>query len=220
MAQQLPSPFQPTGTIGSGSIANGVLTYSPNADANGSDTIVYSATDGTNTDTGTIAITVTPVNDAPVADAEAFTTSENTTLTIQLSELLAGDSTGAANENDTLTITATQSPTGQGGMTALNGTVVYTPPTNFVGTDTFTYTLSDGTDTATGNVTVTVNAQQVNAPVAANGTLTTNEDTAGSLDLSALLSGGAVDTLAISTNGTKRISIVGRNNVELHPKCE
>ena len=63
-------------------------------------------------------------------------------------------------------------------MTANGGNVVYTPATNFDGTDLFTYSISDGnggTDTATVNVTV--NAVN-DAPIANEDTATTDEDTA------------------------------------------
>src|SRR5207248_5447489 len=61
----------------------------------------------------------------------------------------------------------------------------YTPAANYNGSDSFTFTASDGTATSnTATITVTVNAVN-DAPVAVDGTLTTDEDTAGSVTLSA-----------------------------------
>src|SRR5207247_3353864 len=67
-----------------------------------------------------------------------------------------------------------------------------TPAANYNGPDSFTFTASDGTATSnTATITVTVNAVN-DAPVAVDGTLTTDEDTAGSVTLSA--SGADVHT--------------------------
>ena len=88
------------------------------------------------------------------------------TLTIQLSELLSGASTGAANENDTLTVSAVSDPTENGSMTTLNGVVTYTADPGFEGTDTFTYTIDDGNATDNlGTATVTITVAEV-APIA------------------------------------------------------
>src|SRR5207247_11387531 len=75
-----------------------------------------------------------------------------------------------------------------------------TPAANYNGPDSFTFTASDGTATSnTATITVTVNAVN-DAPVAVDGTLTTDEDTAGSVTLSASDVDG--DTLTYSaTNG-------------------
>ena len=194
-------PLQVTtnGTIGVASITGTTLTYTPNADQNGTDTIVYTATNAAGSDAGTISLTVTAVNDPPVADNESFTTEQNTPLVIQVSDLLDGDSTGAANENDTLSVTAVTDGT-NGTAVLNNGTVTYTPEATFNGSDSFTYTLSDGTDTATGTVSVQVN--ELLAPVAGDGAINTSENTAGTIDLSSLLTGGTPDTLTVTTDGS------------------
>ena len=49
------------------------MDYTPAADFNGTETITYTVSDGTDTSTGTFTITVTAVNDAPVAVADALT---------------------------------------------------------------------------------------------------------------------------------------------------
>ena len=106
----------------------------------------------------TITITVSPVNDTPVATDDKPSTDENTPVTIPV---LAND---ADVDGDTLAVQEVTQPANGTVTINADGTVTYTPNAKFSGTDTFTYTVSDGnggTDTAT--VTVTVVAA---APVA------------------------------------------------------
>ena len=69
-----------TGTVSINS--DGVsVDYTPSADFNGTEVITYTVSDGTDTATGTLTVTVTPVNDAPVAIADTATVSEDTATT-------------------------------------------------------------------------------------------------------------------------------------------
>lgn len=90
-------------------------------------------------------------NSPPVAVDDTATTSENTAVTV---DVLANDSDP---DGDSLTVTGVTQPAH--GTAAVNGNkTVYTPATDYVGTDSYTYTISDGnggTDTATVTVTVT-----------------------------------------------------------------
>ncbi len=52
------------------------MTYTPGANFHGTDSFTYTVSDGTLTDTATVAITVTPVNDAPVAANDSYTATE------------------------------------------------------------------------------------------------------------------------------------------------
>jgi len=137
------------GTL-SGSGANHV--YTPNANFNGSDSFTFKANDGkADGNTATVNIAVAPVNDAPVAVKDAASVVKNGVLTIAVT---ANDSDV---DGDALTVSsATQ---GANGSVALagGGSVKYTPKRNFFGTDTFSYTISDGNGgTATATVAVTV----------------------------------------------------------------
>ena len=129
------------------------VTYSPDTNFTGTDSFEYTVSDGNGgTDTATVTVTVDPVNDPPVAVDDSDSTLENNNVDIYV---LANDSDA---DGDTLSIHSVTSPTNG---TATNHTtyVTYSPDTNFDGTDSFEYTVSDGnggTDTAT--VTVTVNA--------------------------------------------------------------
>ena len=147
----------PTGTPG-------IYTYTPNANFTGPDSFTYTVSDGTLTDTGTVSVTVTNVNDAPDAVNDAATVNEDSGA--NPIAVLANDTD--PDPADTRTITAVTQ--GANGTVAITGTgVSYTPNDNFAGTDTFTYTLTDAaglTDTAT--VTVTVTNVNNDAPNAVN----------------------------------------------------
>ena len=197
------------GTRGSSSITGSVLTFTPNQDENGSDTIVYSGTDDQNrTGQGTIGLTLAPVNDAPVAGTDSFNTPADTALSISTNELIANDTTGAANEADTLTVTAVGAATQAGSTVVLSGgTVTYTPATGIT-SDSFTYTLSDGTDTATGTVNITIGSTGV--PTLSNaGSATIDEDGTLTFDLSSLVVSGTVDSFNVSDGSIGASTVSG-----------
>ena len=120
-----------------------------------------------------MTITVNGVNDAPVAVNDAATTAEETAVS---GNVLTNDTDVDA--GTTLTATLVASPANGTVTLASNGGFTYTPNANFNGTDSFTYTASDGT--AASNVaTVTITVTAVNdAPVAVNDATTTGEETA------------------------------------------
>ncbi len=131
------------------------VTYTPNANYNGSDTFTYTITDNNgDTSTATVTVSITPVNDSPVAiDDSAATTDQNPVTT---GNVLANDSDV---DGDILIIIAYDSTSINGGSVVNNGdgTFTYTPPLGFSGVDSFTYTVSDGNGgTATATVTITV----------------------------------------------------------------
>ncbi|MCO6454942.1 MAG: tandem-95 repeat protein, partial [Pirellulaceae bacterium] len=136
--------------------ANGSFTYTPAANFHGTDSFTYRATDGTaNSNIATVTITVSPVNDPPVARDDNAVTSQDTPVTIAV---LANDSDV---DGDPLTVTAATAPANGSAVVNANGTITYTPATGFTGSDTFEYTISDGNGgTDTAQVTVTVEAPQ------------------------------------------------------------
>ncbi|HEY4180330.1 MAG TPA: Ig-like domain-containing protein [Kofleriaceae bacterium] len=156
---------------GTVSLSGTTITFTPAANYNGAASFDYTTSDGLATDLGTVAVTVTPVNDAPVANDDVASTSRNHALALQASTLLANDS----DVDSTISITAVSSPTH--GTVALSGTTItFTPTTNYVGPATFVYTLSDGTLTDTALVTINIANGNV-APVAVDDAKTTAEDT-------------------------------------------
>jgi large repetitive protein len=157
------------GTISIG--PGGVLTYTPNANFNGSDTITYVISDGNGgTSTAAVTVTVTPVNDAPVAVNDSATTNEDTPVTLNP----LGNDTDI--DGDPLTITAATSPNGTVVINS-DGTITFTPAPNFNGPTTITYTISDGNG-GTSTATISVTVDSINdVPVANPSTAATNEDT-------------------------------------------
>lgn len=129
------------------------LRYTPDPNFTGSDQLTFTVNDGTvDSDPATVSITVTPVNDTPVASGRDVTIQEDESVTIDVLQ------NSSDVDNDVLTVAAITQ--GTHGAVTINddGTLAYTPEANFCGTDAFTYTVSDGkggTDTATVNVTVT-----------------------------------------------------------------
>ena len=159
--------------------ADGTFTYTPTANFNGSDSFTYEISDGNGgTAQATVTITVDPVNDAPTAVNDAYTTNEDTpfTATLGVDDLLFNDSDI---DGDTLTVNTTPVVDVSNGTLVLNadGTFTYTPTANFNGSDSFTYEIEDGNG-GTAQATVTLTVDPVNdAPVAVNDSYTTNEDT-------------------------------------------
>ncbi|HVK08484.1 MAG TPA: Ig-like domain-containing protein, partial [Gemmataceae bacterium] len=155
--------------------SNGSFTYTPNANFNGTDSFTYRANDGAaNSNTATVTLTVNAVNDPPVADNDAYTTSEDTPLTVAAPGVLDGDTDV---EGSALTAVVAAGPANGSLTLNANGSFTYTPNANFNGTDSFTYRASDGSLTS-NLATVTITVSPVNdAPVADNDSYTTNEDT-------------------------------------------
>ena len=161
-------------SAGSGAVfinPNGTITYTPGANFNGTDTITYQISDGNGgIATATVIVTVTPVNDPPIAVNDLASTNEDTPVTIGV---LVNDSD---RDRDRLTVTAANAPNGTVVINP-NGTITYTPNANFNGTDTITYTISDGNG-GTSTATVTVTVDPINdVPVARPDSAMTLEDT-------------------------------------------
>ena len=154
--------------------ADGSYTYTPALNFTGTDSVAYTVTDGTLSDTGTLTITVTPVNDAPVAVDDAITVVEDTPFTsvVQL------DFNDTDVDGPALTVTAGTFTTAAGGtlVLAANGSYTYTPAMNFTGTDSVDYTVTDGSLSDTGTLTITVTPVN-DAPVAVDDAITVVEDT-------------------------------------------
>lgn len=157
------------GTVWVNSV-NGQYTYTPNANANGSDSFTFRVYDGlAYSNTATVSITITPVNDAPVASNKNITTNEDTAVAVALS---ATDV-----ENSPLTYAIVSGPT-HGVLSGTAPNLTYTPNANYSGADSFTYKANDGgLDSNVATVIITVNSVN-DAPVASNSSFTTNEDTA------------------------------------------
>ncbi len=178
---------------------SGLFTFIPDANFNGTLTMTYRVSDGVlvSNNVGTATFIVREVNDAPIANNDTITSSEDVQLTLTAAQLFANDSKGPGNESgQTLTITGVQSISAQAGSVSLvAGQIVYTPPTDFSGTDTFTYTITDNGTTgglpaplsSTATVTIVV-LDKNDAPTTGPDSLTINEDTPGTITSTTLLS--------------------------------
>ncbi|MCV7021087.1 cadherin-like domain-containing protein [Mycolicibacterium aichiense] len=148
----------------------GAITYTPVGDYNGADSFAYTVTDGHGgTSTATVSITVTPVNDAPIAVTDNVATDEDTALT---SNVLTNDQ-----DIDGDALGATLSTQVAHGTLIFNvdGSYTYTPNADYNGVDSFTYSVSDGVKTSTANVNITVNPVN-DAPVPGNDSTALDED--------------------------------------------
>src|SRR6185295_6344689 len=153
----------------------GAFTYTPAANYTGSDTFTYRANDGVaNSNTATVSITVTPVNSAPVAVNDSYSTPKATLLSVNAANGVLANDTDA--DGNPLTAALASNPAHGTVALSSNGSFTYTPAAGYTGPDAFTYRASDGSlssNTATVSITVTtVNS----APTAVNDTYTTAED--------------------------------------------
>ncbi|MDK9426140.1 tandem-95 repeat protein [Vibrio parahaemolyticus] len=130
---------------------DGSVTYTPNDNYHGTDSFTYIITSGGVSESTTVEVNVTPVNDAPVAKDDIATTQEDTAVTI---DVLPNDSDV---DGDELSIQSATVPEAQGKVEIVDGKLVFTPAENFNGHAEITYTVTDGQLTDEAKVTVTVN---------------------------------------------------------------
>jgi DNA/RNA endonuclease G (NUC1) len=182
---------QPTSGILSGTGPD--VTYTPGQDFHGTDSFTFKVNDGSrNSNTSTVNITVTEVNDSPTATDDATSTDEDTALNLSAADLATNDSSGPANESlQVLNVTNVLSTVNtHGSVTLNNGTLTYSPDQNFNGPASFEYQVCDNGTTngapdskcATATVNVTVNSINDN-PVAVDDSATTDEDTSVTIDV-------------------------------------
>jgi VCBS repeat-containing protein len=152
---------------------DGSFHYTPAPNFFGTDTFTYKASDGElESSIVTATITVASVDDAPTAVGESATTHEDAAVSI---DVLTNDSDI---ENDTLSIASFSQPA-HGSIALIDArTFRYTPANDYFGSDSFSYTISDGQG---GEATATVSLTIVpvnDAPLVQDGTFTTAEETA------------------------------------------
>ncbi len=192
---------------------DGSWTYTPAAGFVGSRTFTYTASDGESTSApATVTIDVTDL--APLAVDDAWSVKHDRTLIVNGPGVLANDSDP---DGDPLVATLATGPgngTLAGGAISAGGGFSYTPAAGFLGTDTFTYDVSDGAMTATATVTITVGNTPPDAMddaltirhdrrlvVPAPGLLANDLDADGDTLTAALLAGPAHGVATIAASG-------------------
>jgi len=139
-----------------GDTSDDILVYTPFLNFNGVDTFNYTVSDGTQSDTGSVTVTVTATNDAPTADDQNVTTSQDTPVNITL--------TGSDVDVDPITFAVIVGPN-NGLLTGTAPNLTYTPNGGFFGSDSVTFNTNDGlTDSNTATISITVEETNV-APV-------------------------------------------------------
>ncbi|MBT0091195.1 tandem-95 repeat protein [Vibrio alginolyticus] len=184
---------------------DGSVTYTPNDNYHGADSFTYIVTSGGVSESTTVNVDVTPVNDAPVANDDAATTQEDTAVTI---DVLPNDTDI---DGDTLRIDSASVPSDQGTVEIVDGKLVFTPAENFHGDAEITYTITDGSLTDQATVNVTVNAVNDTPVVESNiADQTLAEDfTPYSIDLNTAFSD--VDNV----DGDLTFSVSGNSNIQV-----
>lgn len=184
---------------GAVSLVGGLVTYTPAAGWSGTDSFTYTLSDGTLTDTATVTVTVRAVNDPPTAAPVSETTPQNTSVEVTLS--------GSDPEGVEVYYEILSGPT-HGSLGVLDGdTVTYYPAGNFVGTDEFTYYVSDGIGASEPEtVTITVTAVTQGAGV----TITQTDGSTAVLEPGANPSdgdGGDTYTVVLNTQPTAQVTV-------------
>ena len=204
---------------GSVTINGNIVTYTPNANYNGSDSFAFTVTDGNGSSQPEIVnITVLAVNDVPIAMSPINTTTlaEDNNINIILS--------GVDVDGDSLTYQITTQPAN--GSITLNGNIAtYTPNANYNGSDSFAFTVTDNAtpQSATSQpaiVNITIAAVN-DAPVAiapAN-TTKTGEDSTATITLSSSDADGDSLTYQIATQSSNGSVTINGNIVTYTPNA-
>ncbi len=165
---------------------DGRLTVTPDANVSGEVSFTYTVSDGAITDDGSVTVAVAPVNDAPVAGDDTLAVNEDGSASV---DVLANDSDA---EGANLIVTAIAGAPVAAGDTVdvgnaqvtleADGTLTVVPDADFNGELSFAYTVFDGAGSDNGSVSVSV-APVNDAPLAADDTADTTEDSPVSVDV-------------------------------------
>ncbi|HYC60233.1 MAG TPA: Ig-like domain-containing protein, partial [Thermoanaerobaculia bacterium] len=154
--------------------ADGSFTYTHNGSETLSDSFTYKANDGSlDSNVATVTITITPVNDAPIAVNDVYGVNEGGTLNVSAPGVLGNDTDA---ENNALTAVLVSGPANATSF-ALNadGSFTYVHNGSETTTDSFTYKANDGSlDSNVATVTITIAAVN-DAPVAVDDAYSTTE---------------------------------------------
>ena len=166
--------------------ANNTFTVTPDNDFSGDVTFTYTVSDGARTTDASVSVTVTAVNDAPIAADDTASTTEDVPVNVNV---LAND---VDPEGAALSVSAIEGTAVTAGNSVdvgnatvrleANGTLTITPDANFDGTVDFEYTASDGGETDTASVSLSISGQN-DGLTGVDDIATTAEDTAVVVDV-------------------------------------
>lgn len=191
-----------TGAVnGTATLSGNNVVFTPTAGFSGTASFTYTVADGNGgSDTATATVDVREVNDVPVAGNDTLTGTEDTAQTIAFATLLANDGDG---DGDSLQVIGVDNVSG-GTASMTSGGIVFTPGTNFNGTASFDYIVSDGRGgEAVATVTLSIAAAN-DAPTAEDDTVAGEEDRVSTFRAFDLLSNDGDadgDTLSITGVG-------------------
>ena len=161
-------------------LVGSVVRFFPTLNYNGAASFDYVVSDGFETVSQTVSLTITPVNDDPVGVSDSATTDFGQQVII---DVTANDTDV---ENDTITVSSISTLPGNGtAVIEPDGRISYTPNTGFFGLDSFRYIAEDGNGGTTASilVSVTVNEPPNSPPEADDDAADTfeNQTVAGSV---------------------------------------
>ena len=197
--------------------ADGSFSYEHDGSEAASDSFTYKASDGSlDSNVATVTITVTPVNDAPVANDDAYSVAEGGTLNVGAPGVLGNDTDA---ENDALMLVLVSGPAHATSF-ALNadGSFTYVHDGTETTSDSFTYRANDGSSLSNvATVTITITPSN-DAPVAnddsyavsfhqtlnvaAPGVLTNDTDVDSASLTAVLVSGPSQGNLTLNADGS------------------
>lgn len=203
---------------------DGSFSYQPNANFDGTDSFRYALTDERgNTTSTTVTLNIESQNDAPVAVSDSYKVANDSPTSIHASYGLLSNDSDIDNTNLTINVDSVTQPTHGALTVAPNGSFDYTPQAEFVGTDTFTYQVTDGSansapTTVSLNVVsviadtddltpITINLADISANLIGNATLLSVTALNGSIDFTMgetsfvynpIIGGDEIDTLQLT----------------------
>lgn len=199
---------------------DGTINFVLAANFEGTASFTYTITDGNGSmASANVTIDVSEVNDDPTGVTDAVITDVNASVLI---DVLANDSDV---DGDGLSVTAVTDGSHGSVVNNNDGTVTYTPDADFLGTDSFTYTVSDGNG---GNTVVTVDIDVMaidDVPGAVADAFTADEDQAP-LTLDVLANDTSLEDLPISVavsavvGGVATVNLDNTVNFVLAPNFE
>ena len=206
-----------TGGTSNGTLVNngdGTFSYTGDSDFVGTDSFTYTVedNDGQTSSDITVTINVSDVNDAPTGTTLVVAADEETLTAIDISG-------NVSDVDGTVDLTTTTVTGGTSNGTLVNngdGTFSYTGDTDFIGTDSFTYTVEDNDGQVSANITVTINVSDINdAPTGTTLVVAADEETLTPIDISGNVSDvdGTVDlTTTTVTGGTTNGTLINNGD--------